>query len=169
MQLSNQKPMTDTIQLMHPRSEDGPRVSDLIAACPPLDENSRYCNLLQCSHFSDTCVAAWMGGKMVGFISGYIPPRQSDTYFLWQVAVHSDARGQNLAARMIDFILEAEACHRVTQLQTTITADNQASRRVFEKLAERQNAGITSEPFFTRDTHFDGQHDTEFLFTIGPF
>ncbi len=161
--------MTRDIQLKHPQPTDGPHVSALIAACPPLDENSRYCNLLQCSHWSDTSVAAWMGDSLVGFMSGYIVPGQPDTYFVWQIAVHSDARGQNLTQRLLDFALGAEACAGVRYLQTTITEENTASKRVFQKLAERRDTQIRSEPFFTREDHFAGQHDTEFLFTIGPF
>lgn len=161
--------MSSDIQFSNPKAEDGPRVSDLISNCPPLDTNSRYCNLLQCSHFADTCVAAWMDGKLVGFVSGYCPPRQPDTYFVWQIAVDAAARGQNLAQRLLDFALDLPACKDVTQLQTTITDDNEASKRVFSKLAERKNTQIASEPFFTREVHFDGHHDTEFLYTIGPF
>lgn len=161
--------MDKPISLRNPKPEDGPRVSDLIANCPPLDENSRYCNLLQCSHFSDTCVSAWMGDELVGFVSGYIPPRQPDTYFLWQIAVAAAARGQNLTQRMLDFVLELPACQQVTQLQTTITDDNEPSQRVFAKLAKRREADIRHEPFFTREVHFDDHHDTEYLYTIGPF
>ncbi|MCH8551095.1 MAG: diaminobutyrate acetyltransferase [Natronospirillum sp.] len=161
--------MDKQITLRTPNPEDGPLVSDLIANCPPLDTNSRYCNLLQCSHFGDTCVAAWMDDELVGFVSGYILPRQPDTYFLWQIAVAAAARGQNLAQRMIHQALALPACSAVTQLQTTITDDNEASKRVFTKLAERRSTGITNEPFFTREVHFAGQHDTEYLYTIGPF
>ncbi len=161
--------MNSDISFSNPRPEDGPRVSDLIANCPPLDTNSRYCNLLQCSHFADTCVAAWMDNKLVGFVSGYCPPNQPDTWFVWQIAVDAAARGQNLAQRLLDHGLGLPACAQVKQLQTTITDDNEASKRVFQKLAERKGAGIEHEPFFTRDVHFDGQHDTEFLYTIGRF
>ncbi|MFY0665456.1 MAG: diaminobutyrate acetyltransferase [Natronospirillum sp.] len=160
--------MSNDIRFTPPQAEDGAKVFDLIANCPPLDTNSRYCNLLQCSHFADTCIAAWHGDEIIGFISGYIPPRQQDTYFLWQIAVAESARGQNLAQRMLDAVLQQPACAKVTQLQTTITADNIASQRVFEKLADRHEASIHNEPFFTRDVHFDGHHDTEFLYTIGP-
>ena len=158
-----------TITFSNPISEDGARVYDLIANCPPLDVNSRYCNLLQCSHFADTCVAAWLDGKLVGFVSGYLPPKQPDTYFVWQIAVDAAARGQNLAQRLLDHALQLPACQAVTQLQTTITEDNEASKRVFQKLADRRSVGISHAPFFTKEKHFDGQHNTEFLYTIGPF
>ena len=40
-----------------PNAADGPAVSQLIASSPPLDTNSAYCNLLQCTDFAETCVA----------------------------------------------------------------------------------------------------------------
>lgn len=160
--------MSNDITFSNPAPTDGAQVFDLVEACPPLDTNSRYCNLLQCSHFADTCLAAWQNKKLVGFISGYIPPQEPNTYFLWQIAVHESARGQNLTQRMLDEVLKLPACHAVRQVKTTITPDNAASQRVFEKLAERHNAAIHNEPFFTRDDHFAGHHDTEFLYTIGP-
>jgi L-2,4-diaminobutyric acid acetyltransferase len=44
--------------LRKPEGEDGSAVWDLVRECKPLDENSMYCNLIQCDHFSDTCVLA---------------------------------------------------------------------------------------------------------------
>ncbi|MBD4807723.1 diaminobutyrate acetyltransferase, partial [Xanthomonas citri pv. citri] len=35
-----------------PAVTDGPSVTELIAQCLPLDPNSAYCNLLQCTHFA---------------------------------------------------------------------------------------------------------------------
>ena len=56
----------DDITFRKPESQDGSRVHKLISECKPLDENSVYCNLLQCTHFADTSVAAEMDGDLVG-------------------------------------------------------------------------------------------------------
>ena len=66
-----------------PTAEDGFPLNQLVENSPPLDPNSVYCNLLQCTHFADTSVAVEEDGKLVGFISGYVPPGKPDTYFLW--------------------------------------------------------------------------------------
>ncbi len=39
-----------------PDAKDGSEIWKLIQRCKPLDENSMYCNLVQCDHFRDTCV-----------------------------------------------------------------------------------------------------------------
>ena len=73
------------IVLREPSAEDGPAVSALIAASPPLDGNSAYCNLLQCSDFAGTCVVAEREGRLLGWISAYRPPSHRDRIFVWQV------------------------------------------------------------------------------------
>jgi len=144
-------------------------VHQLVAQCPPLDPNSIYCNLLQCTHFSGTSVAADIEGELVGFISGYRPPQQISTLFIWQVAVGEKARGQGLASRMLVNILTRDECKEVDHLETTITEDNQASWALFQGLADKLQTTLTQSPQFDRELHFAGQHDTEVLVRIGPF
>lgn len=152
----------------HPRPEDGMAVHRLIAACPPLDTNSAYCNLLQCSDFADTCVVAERGGEMLGWISGYRPPSAPERLFIWQVAVHSAARGEGLGGRMLDALLARPAFAGTTMLTTTIGADNTASWRLFEAFARRHGATLTKAPRFERDAHFGGAHETEWEARIAP-
>lgn len=158
-----------SIELQVPTAEMGAAVARLIADCPPLDTNSTYCNLLQCSHFAQTSVAAFMAGELVGFISGYRVPQQPDTLFVWQVAVSARARGQNLATRMLKHLLARPGNQDLLRVETTITAANRASWSLFRGLARRLEAPLASRPIFERQRHFAGQHDTEMLVSIGPF
>lgn len=158
-----------TIELCAPRADMGAAVSQLIQECPPLDTNSTYCNLLQCSHFADTSVAALQQGELVGFISGYRIPNQPDTLFIWQVAVSQKARGQALATRMLRHILTRPANRDITHLETTITPDNQASWALFKSLAKRLYTPLKSSVLFDRERHFAGAHESEMLVRIGPF
>lgn len=152
--------------LRTPTPDDGPTVSELVSACPPLDENSRYCNLLQCTDFADTCVLAEQCEKPVGWVSGYRPPREPSTLFIWQVAVHPDARGLGLGKKMILNILGRRICRGIDQLKTTVTPDNRASRGMFRSLAETLDGALHEEVHFERDRHFDSRQSTEHLITI---
>jgi L-2,4-diaminobutyric acid acetyltransferase len=154
------------ITLRKPAAEDGSAVWQLVSDCKPLDENSMYCNLLQCDHFADTCVLAEMNGEVVGWVSGHIPPSDPTTIFVWQVAVSPRARGTGLGLRMLEALVKRPECAEVTGLQTTITQDNQASWALFRKFARRMGAPLGSAPHFCEDAHFDGAHDTEYLVTI---
>lgn len=152
-----------------PTAEDGEGVWKLIAACPPLDQNSLYCNLLQCSHFAETCVLAERGGDIVGWVSAYRPPSDPKSIFVWQVAVSEKARGEGLGKRMLEHLLALDSVAGARTLTTTITKDNAASWRLFSSLAKSRLAPMRDEPFFEKARHFGGQHETEHLVTIGPF
>ncbi|MBO6949275.1 MAG: diaminobutyrate acetyltransferase [Rhodospirillales bacterium] len=155
--------------LRRPTPEDGVAVNDLVEQCKPLDENSVYCNLLQCSHFSETCSLAELDGEPVGFVSGYIVPEEDNSLFVWQVAVSPKARGLKLAKRMIIDILRRPASRDVRHIKTTITPDNKASHGVFKSVARELGADIEQDVLFDKEEHFDGQQKSEVLWNIGPF
>lgn len=157
------------ILFREPRDLDGPAVSDLISACPPLDRNSRYCNLLQCTDFADTCIVAERAGELVGWISGYRLPKDPSTLFVWQVAVHADARGEALGKRMLLSLRERLAGSGVEAMRTTVTKDNHASRAMFRSVASSLGADLSERPHFDADRHFDGAHEGEQLIEIRPF
>ncbi len=151
-----------------PTLEDGMNVFQLVNACPPLDSNSSYCNLLQCSHFAKTSVIAERANETMGFISAYVIPDKPNTLFVWQVAVAKDARGLGLASRMLTHILERQHCKNIAYIETTITADNGASWALFKRFAAKLSVDFQSTPWLDKHTHFDGQHDSEALIRIGP-
>ncbi|MDR9484968.1 MULTISPECIES: diaminobutyrate acetyltransferase [Sediminimonas] len=160
------KPNSDTITLRQPDGADGAAVWELIRACKPLDENSMYCNLIQCDHFAETCVLAELDGEPVGWISAYVRPDDFETLFVWQVAVSEAARGRGLGQLMLEDLLERDACDEVTRLQTTITRDNDASWGLFKKFARVMGGALSHEAHYTREDHFDGHHATEHMVTI---
>lgn len=157
------------VRLCQPIAEDGAALHELVAECPPLDVNSRYCNLLHCTHFAPTSVAAYLNNHLVGFVSGYLIPNAAHKLFIWQVAVSQVARKRGLAQQMLREILERPACSKVTFLQTTITPDNEPSRALFSALARELSAPIHENVWFERTRHFSGAHADEILLQIGPF
>lgn len=167
--MARRAPASAAIQFRKPSPEDGPAVRDLINSIRALDDNSLYCNLLQCSHFADTCAVAEAGDDIVGWVSGYIPPNAPDTLFIWQVAVDAAARGQGVGKRLIRTLLARDECTAVRHIHSTITKDNKASWALFRGIADELDAPLTSDAHFERDTHFDGAHPTEHLVEIGPF
>ena len=159
--------------LRPPTPNDGAPVFRLIGRCPPLDINSMYCNLLQCTHFAGTSVVAVQtantNDELVGIISAYLIPEHEDTLFIWQVAVDECARGIGLAGNMLEHILDRPQCSQITYLETTITESNKASWALFESLANKLGASLEKSVMFDCAKHLAGEHDTEFLARIGPF
>ena len=143
-------------------------MAELIAACAPLDPNSLYCNLLQCTHFAATSIKAERNGVLDGWISGYRLPGEPSTLFVWQVAVHERARGLGLGVAMLDALISRPTLASVTSLETTVTPSNDASRRMFAKFARSRGATLQARPWFDRDRHFGGGHESEELISIRP-
>lgn len=159
----------DKVSLRKPVPEDGLLLHTLVAASPPLDPNSVYCNLLQCSHFADTALAAEYEGRLVGFISGYRQPADVTVLFIWQVVIDAALRGQGLAGRMLRKLIAQHIEQSTQYIETTINPDNQASWRLFEKLASDFNTSLTTNTLFESQQHFGGAHPDEVLVRIGPF
>ncbi|SDC53299.1 diaminobutyrate acetyltransferase [Ruegeria marina] len=155
-----------TPTLRQPVAEDGARIWELVRACKPLDENSMYCNLIQCDHFRDTCVVAELDGEIVGWVSAYVLPYDPETLFVWQVAVSEKARGTGLGSLMLNGLLHREACASVKRVQTTITADNEASWALFRKFAKTMLTQLDVQPYFTQALHFRDRQSTEHMVTI---
>ena len=143
-------------------------MNKLIARCPSLDDNSVYCNLLQCTHFAATSAVAEVNGDVVGVLAAYFLPDRPNTLFVWQVGVDEAMRGRKVATKLLLDVLARIHCHKVRYLQTTITGDNEASWALFESLAASLKSKTRHRPLFDRDRHFEGKHDTEFLLTVGP-
>ncbi len=158
----------DQISVEKPNSEDGLDVHALVERCPPLDPNSSYCNLLQVTHFKETCSIARKRNEVVGFVSGYRLPDQPETLFVWQVAVDESARGHGLAFRMVQSILNRVQNKNIKYIQSTITGDNNASWALFNKLARHYDLTVNKSIQFDEERHFKGLHATEYLAEIGP-
>lgn len=157
-------PIRGAAVLRHPVLEDATAVFDLVDQCKPLDLNSHYLYLLQCSHFAPTCVVATLGGQPVAWVSAYLPPGMPDTLFVWQVAVGEKARGQGMGAQLIEWLLARHP--QVRQIHTSITPDNAASWGLFKSLARRWGSELTHRDWFDSEQHFGGRHATEVLVEI---
>lgn len=132
-----------------------------------LDLNASYAYLLWARDFATTSIVALVEDEPGGFVTGYRRPDQPDTLMVWQVAVDERHRGQGLARRMLDELVDSQAEH-VRHLETTITADNAASIALFSSFADGRNASLERTSLFEA-AHFPDGHDAEELFRIGPF
>ncbi|QAS54315.1 diaminobutyrate acetyltransferase [Halobacillus litoralis] len=140
----------------------------MIEAIPILDLNSSYSYLLWCEFFSETSVIVNEGKETVGFISGFINPTSPDTLFIWQVAVAETERGQGLATKMIDSILNRQVCQSVEYVEATVSPSNQPSQKLFKGFAEKKNVSCDISVCFEEDDFPGEEHEQENTFRIGP-
>lgn len=161
--------MTDTgdYELRTPTLTDGRALWRMAVDSATLDVNSPYAYLLWCRDFASTSVIAEHHGVPAGFVTGYRRPAQPETLMVWQVAVNAAHRGAGLAGRMLDHLAAAQLPDGVTFIETSITPDNDASRRLFGAFARRWDATLDSCELFGTGL-FPDSHLSEDLFRIGP-
>jgi L-2,4-diaminobutyric acid acetyltransferase len=163
------EPGAEGVRIRPATIEDGAGVWRLVEASGVLDPNSSYAYLLFLDHFGHTCVVARRGAEPVGFVSGFRPPLRPEVIFVWQVAVDESMRGRGLARRMLDALVELEACDGVRFMETTVTPSNAASQAMFRSFARRRGAEVSVSPYMGEELFPEGGHEAEELYRIGPF
>jgi L-2,4-diaminobutyric acid acetyltransferase len=157
---------TNLTRIRAPERGDGSTVWRLARDSGALELNSAYAYLLWCDRFADSSALAEVDGQPAGFVCGFRPPRQPDTLFVWQVAVHEDRRGMGLAGRMIAWILGRDPALRF--LEATVAPSNTASQRLFRSIARSLGCPCDESPHFRPEEFPEGNHEAEHLFRIGP-
>jgi len=103
-------------------------------------------------------------------VLGYRPPATPDVYFLWQVGVAPESRGQGLAGRSVIALLRRLEPEGVRFLEATVTPSNEASAALFRGVARRLGAPCEERPLFGRELFpAEDDHEEEILFRIGPW
>lgn len=162
----------EDLSIVAPTVDDGGDVWRIARDSASLDLNSSYAYLLYCKDFAETCRVAVVDGETVGFVLGHRPPERPDSLFIWQIAVDERFRGQGLAATLLDSLVESLVrAGEITTLETTVTEDNTASRKLFGSFTDRWKSAVmvkSPTPMFESE-HFPDGHDDEPLYRIGPF
>ncbi|WP_292651488.1 diaminobutyrate acetyltransferase [Nocardioides sp.] len=157
------------VDFRSPDLEDGQHMWRMARESRVLDVNTSYAYLLWARDFAATSIVATVDDDPGGFVTGYRRPDEPETLMIWQVAVDERHRGQGLARRMLDDLVDRLSGDQgVRHLETTITADNSASIALFTSFANARGAPIERTPLFEAAMFPDG-HDAELLFRIGPF
>jgi diaminobutyrate acetyltransferase len=147
-----------------PTLDDAGALWRLAADTGVLDVNSSYAYLLWTRDFAATSVVARVSGEVVGFVTGYARPDAPGTLFVWQVGVAERHRGRGVARAMLEDLVGRGPRF----VETTVTATNAASIRLFAGLARDHGVGHTREPLFTADL-FPEPHEAEELHRLGPW
>jgi L-2,4-diaminobutyric acid acetyltransferase len=155
----------EQLAIGHPEVADGVACWRLADATGVLDVNSRYSYLLWCRDFAATSVVARRDGELVGFVTGYRRPDAPSALVVWQVGVDAAARGQGVAAAMLDDLFDRVP--EVDHLEATVTPDNKGSIALFSRFAERRGAPVRRSELFGSEL-LGADHEPEILFRIGP-
>ncbi|MBU9722043.1 MULTISPECIES: diaminobutyrate acetyltransferase [Bacillaceae] len=165
---NNTETLQKVVTFSEPTTSDGSDMWDLVNQST-LDQNSPYKYIMMCEFFSDTCVVAKEEDKLVGFITGFIPPNRPDVIFIWQVGVHESQRGKGIASKMLNDLLSRVKCKNIRFLEATVTPTNVASQSLFLRLARDHNTECKVDDFFSEDLFpEEGKHEAELMYRVGP-
>ncbi|MEZ6110558.1 MAG: diaminobutyrate acetyltransferase [Pirellulaceae bacterium] len=159
---------TEALAIRTAKVDDAASMWQLVDGSGVLDLNSRYCYLLLCREFSDTCLVATLRNRVVGFVTAFRSPQRPHTLFVWQIGVDAALRGQGVAGQLLDSLTSLALGEPIRFLEATVTPSNTASRRLFQSFAGRHGVPCRIEAGFTSEM-LGGQHEAEQLFRIGPF
>lgn len=132
-----------------------------------LELNQSYAYILICQHFGNTCLVAEVDQKVVGFVLAYVPPRQPDTIFVWQIGVAREVRGRGVGMRLLRQLLALDGCRNVTYLEASVTPSNKPSQNLFRSFARKWGVPCRKLPFFPSE-FFPEPHEPEYLYRVGP-
>ncbi|NGP43881.1 diaminobutyrate acetyltransferase [Bacillaceae bacterium SIJ1] len=150
-----------------PTKTDGQHVWELVKATGKLDVNSSYSYILWCHYYQDTSAVVYDGDQLVGFVSAFLLPKEPETLFVWQVATHPSYQGKGIATSLLQHLLQRPFCQPVVYVKATISPDNNASCKLFQRLAYSLNTSFEKTSLFTKEL-FPDSHDDEDLYSVGP-
>lgn len=146
---------------------DGGEMWRFVREAGVLELNPSYAYILMSQHFGNTCLVAEAEGRMVGFVLAYVPPRQPDTIFVWQIGVAREVRGRGVGLHLLRQLLALDGCRNVRYLEASVTPTNKPSQNLFRAFARKWGVACRRLPFFPRE-FFPDAHEPEYLYRIGP-
>ncbi|MEN1967151.1 diaminobutyrate acetyltransferase [Lentibacillus sp. N15] len=159
---------TKKFRFRKPEKNDGAAVWELVKNTGVLDLNSSYSYLMWCEIFSETSIVVEKDGDIVGFISGFINPKNVNRLFIWQVAVDESQRGNGLGTRMLFELLEREGCRDIEYVEATVSPSNIPSQHLFLGLAKKLDTECSISNYFLSIDFPRTGHENELLYKIGP-
>ncbi|WP_017473534.1 diaminobutyrate acetyltransferase [Amphibacillus jilinensis] len=156
------------IEFSPPNQDDGKQLWRLVNQTT-LDNNSAYKYIMMSHYFTDTCVVAKNDQHVVGFITGFISPKQPDTVFVWQIGVDPEYSGRGIGSSLLTTLMDQVKDKGVNYIEATITPSNKASQALFKKFASHHQAVCNIQSFFTEDLFpNNSEYEEELKFRIGP-
>lgn len=146
---------------------DGREMWRFVKEAGVLELNQSYAYILMCQHFGNTCLVAETDEKMVGFVLAYVPPRQPDTVFVWQIGVARDVRGRGVGLHLLRHLLALDGCRNVQYVEASVTPSNKPSQNLFRAFARKWGVSCRKLPFFPSE-FFPEDHEPEYLYRMGP-
>ena len=119
-----------------------PEVKELLSnGGPYVLPHHDYVYWIMEEYFSSSNYVALEESRVIGYICA-LPSIDKKCYFIWQIVVDEEYRGKKVATILINRIIEESKLKGYNRLELTISSDNMASYKLFERIANEHGRSL---------------------------
>lgn len=116
----------------------------LAQGAPFVASYNNYIYWMLGKYFPSTCLVAEKNGQIIGYI-GALLSMEKQKIFVWQIAVKSNERGQQIGRRLLENIVTAAKKMGIDELEIAIDDENIICRCMVKKLVQDLEGTITEK------------------------
>lgn len=157
-----------TITFRSPDVSHAAHISSMVKQHDQLDDNSEYIYAIWCTYFAPNTAVALDGNEVLAFITGFRPPSDPQTFFLWQTCAKPRHGIPNLGVDLIQYAAEREIGRGARTIEASVAVDNKPIKLLMKTLCRRLGGKLETGVLFASDTlSRDGdEHHEEVLYRI---
>ena len=142
--------------------DDIKAIRHFVSLCKPLGVHTGYTYWVLFHYFGGSCFLLEENGTTVGYVSGMKSDTFKDVFFLWQIGVAQESRGQGCAYLLLQEAVKAAKQLQCKAIQFTIESDNEPSFNTFSGFAKRNNLKMSSlgEMSYPHSVRESMEHET---------
>lgn len=112
--------------------DDFLKLHDLVGRIEGIVQHPTHFYKIMISYFGDSIIIVEDKEKLVGFLIGFVSQVVPEEFFIWQLGVDPEYRGQKIAKKIMEATLEAARQHNCRRIVATVETVNKPSQRLFE-------------------------------------
>lgn len=114
-----------------------------------------YVYWMMCKFYvSSNFVAVDDNSRIAGFLCA-IPDEKKESYFIWQIVVNEEYRGQGIGRKLLNNLLICANKEKIKKIVLTIDVNNNISKSMFEKFAKDMNSELKLDGEYKYEQAFD--------------
>ncbi|MFA7572199.1 MAG: GNAT family N-acetyltransferase [Lutispora sp.] len=120
------------------KTSDIGTIRELIDICKPLDLHTPFTYWILSEYFNNTCLILEDEGAIVGYTGGLKSSSKEGVFYLWQIGLLPDYRGQGYFGLLLNRVIEEAkktGCH---YLEFSVLSDNYQSINAFSNYAKKK-------------------------------
>ncbi len=117
-----------------PNNDDFIKIHELTGKLEGLVQHPVHFYKIMTSYFGNSFFIAKDDNKLIAFVWGFISQTDKDVFFLWQIGIMKEYRGNMLAQKLMERLIEFAKQNNCKKVHATVETGNIASWKMFEKM-----------------------------------